>query len=74
MPALAIVGFYLKVWALNREIIFAHLVPTLRQSALVSFTIIGLLFLEQIKALNWWVAGVFICGIGLAELFFRSKK
>lgn len=71
---LAIFGFYLKVWASNREVIFAHLVPTLRQSALLSFMIIGLMFLRQVKAINWWVAILFIISVVMLELFFRSRK
>lgn len=70
----AVIGFYLKVWASNREVIFAHLMPTLRQSALIAFAVIGLIFLEQVKALNWWVAILFIVSISMLELFFRSRK
>ena len=70
----SIFGFYLKVWATNREVIFAHLGPTLRQSAFIALVITGLLFLQQIKVLNWWVAGLFVVSIGLVELFFRSRK
>jgi len=70
----AIVGFYFKVWASNREIIFSHLAPTLRQSALISLLIIGLIFLEQVKALNWWVAILLVAAVIMLELFFRSRK
>lgn len=70
----AISGFYFKVWMSRREIIFAHLVPTLRQGAIFSFILVGLLFLEQIKVLNWWIALLFIVSILMLELFFRSKK
>jgi hypothetical protein len=70
----AIFGFYLKVWASNREVIFNHLIPTLRQSAIFSLILTGLLLLEQIKVLNWWVACLFIISLLMLELFFRSKK
>lgn len=70
----AICGYYLKVWATNREVIFSHLGPTLRQSAILSVIITGLLLLEQIKVLNWWIAVLFILSISMLELFFRSKK
>jgi len=68
-----IVGFYLKIWASRREVIFAHIAPTLRQSALVGLTLTGLLFLFQIKVLNWWVAVLFILAVLLIELFFRKR-
>ena len=71
---LAIIGFYLKVWISNREVIFAHLMPTLRQSALISFLLIGFVFLIQIKSFNWWIASLFIVSVLMLELFFRSKK
>lgn len=69
-----LIFFYYKVWAANREVIFAHLVPTLRQSAFIALAIIGLLFLQQVRVLNWWVAILFTFAIFLVELFFRGKK
>ena len=74
MAVFGILGFYIKVWATNREVIFAHLGPTLRQAAIISLVIIGLIFLQQVRALNWWVAILFIVSVGLIELFFRSRK
>lgn len=70
----AIAGFHLKVRLSNREVIFSHLMPTLRQSALIAFTVIGLIFLFQLKSLNWWIGSLFIISILMLELFFRSKK
>jgi hypothetical protein len=69
----AIIGFYLKVWISNREVIFAHLMPALRQSALISFLFIGSIFLVQVKSFNWWIASLFIISVGMLELFFRYK-
>lgn len=70
----ALTGFYLKVRASNREVIFNHLIPTLRQSFLLALFIVSILFLQQIKVVNWWililVAVIFI----LLELFYRSRK
>ena len=51
MTFLGLVGFYFKIKASNREIIFGHILPTLRQAALISFLIISLLFLLQLKVL-----------------------
>lgn len=70
----AILGFYLKVWASNREVIFSHLGPTLRQSSIFALIITGLLLLLQIKVLNWWVACLFVTSLVMLELFFRSRK
>lgn len=70
----SIIGFYAKVWVSNREVIFSHLLPTLRQSAILSLIITGLLLLQQIKVLNWWVACLFITSLIMLELFFRSRK
>ena len=74
MAIFGILGFYIKVWATNREVIFAHLGPTLRQGALISLIIVGLLFLQQVRVLNWWVAILFVVSVGLIELFFRTRK
>lgn len=70
----AIILFYLKIWATNREVIFSHLMPSLRQSAIIALILVGLLFLQQVRVLNWWVAGLFVIAIAMLELFFRSKK
>lgn len=70
----AIIGYKLKVWASNREVIFSLLAPTLRQSIILSMIITGLLLFEQIKVLNWWVACLFVISLFMLELFFRSKK
>lgn len=70
----SVLGFYFKVWLTNREVIFSHLIPTIRQSAILSLIIVGLVFLQQVKVLNWYVAGLFILAIGMIELFFRSRK
>ena len=70
----SLIGFYLKVWATNREVIFAHLVPTLRQSMLIALVIVGLLFLQQLRVLNWWVGLLYIIAILMIEFFFRSYK
>ncbi len=70
----AIIFFYFKVWLSNREVVFAHLAPSLRQAAIFSLIIAGLLLLQQIKALNLWIAFLFILSLLMLELFFRSKK
>jgi hypothetical protein len=70
----AIILFYFKVWVTNREVIFSHLMPSLRQSMILALMIVGLLFLKQVGVLNWWVAGLFVIAVAMIELFFRSKK
>ncbi len=70
----AIILFYLKVWASNREVIFAHLVPTLRQSALLSLVLVTLLFLQQLRVLNLWVGSLVIVAIVFIELYFRKSQ
>jgi len=69
-----LIGFYLKVWASNREVIFAHIIPTLRQAAFIALAIAGLLFLQQLRVLNWWVGILFVLAIFFVELFFRGRK
>lgn len=69
-----LVGFYLKVLSTNREIIFAHLVPTLRQAALVGLLFTGWLFLLQLRVINWWVALLLAMAVLMVELSFRKSK
>lgn len=69
----SIIGFYLKVWVSNREVIFSHLLPALRQSVLFSFLVVGSIFLVQVKSFNWWIASLFVISVAMLELFFRFK-
>lgn len=70
----SIINFYSKVRLGNREVIFSHLGPSLRQAAFVSFLLTAVLFFEQIKVLNWWVFGMLSIAIILIELSFRSRR
>jgi len=70
----SLIGYYFKVWATNREIIFSHLLPTLRQSMLIAVAIIGLLFLQQLRVLNWWVGALLVVATFFIELYFRKEK
>ena len=70
----AIANYYLKVWASNREVIFSHFGPSIRQASFMGLIITSCLFFQQIKVLNWWVFSMLVIAVILIELFFRSKK
>lgn len=70
----SLINYYYKVWATNREVIFSHLGPSLRQAALLSLIATSCLFFEQIKVLNWWIAGMLLVAASLIELYFRSSR
>lgn len=70
----SLTNFYYKVWATNREVIFSHIGPSLRQATFLSLIFVSCLFFEQIKVLNWWVAGMVVVAVALVELYFRSRR
>lgn len=70
---LTFIGFWARILFSNREIIYHHLPPALRQAALVAFACVGLLFLQSLRVLSAIDAGAFILAILLIELFFRAK-
>jgi hypothetical protein len=70
---LTFIGFGIRILLSNREIIFSHFVPSLRQACLLSVAIIGLLFLQSLRVLSVIDAGAFVLAILLLELFFRAK-
>lgn len=70
---LALLGFYLKVWLGNKEVIYANLPIALRQTALISLIIVGLLIFQTLRVLTWWVGGILVLVILLLELFFRAR-
>ena len=66
------VGFGIRVLRSHREVIYAHLTPSIRQATLLGFTAVGLLFLQSLRVLSAVDAGAFILAIFLLELFFRA--
>lgn len=67
------IGFGIRVWLSNREVIYQHLTPAMRQGMLIGFTAVGLLFLQSLRVLSAIDAGAFILAILLLELFFQAK-
>lgn len=70
---LTFVGFGVRILLSNREVVYAHFAPSLRQGMLVAFALVGLLFLQSLRVLSVIDAGAFVLAILLIELFFRAK-
>ncbi|MCL5795506.1 MAG: hypothetical protein M1338_04050 [Patescibacteria group bacterium] len=68
------IGFYLRVYFSNREIIYSNFPIALRQSILLSLVIVGLLVFQALRVLTVWVAVIYILAIILIEFYFKSKK
>lgn len=73
LGVLTFAGFGIRILLSNREVIYNHFTPSLRQGTLVAFTLIGLLFLQSLRVLSVIDAGAFVLAILLLELFFRAK-
>jgi len=73
MGILSFIGFGIRILLSNREVIYAHLAPSVRQATLVAFALVGLLFLQSLRVLSVIDAGAFILAVLLIELFFRAK-
>lgn len=73
MGIVTFVGFGWRVMASNREVIYAHLTPSFRQGLLISFAVVGLLFLQSLRVLSWVDGGAFVLAILLLELYFKPK-
>jgi predicted MFS family arabinose efflux permease len=74
MGILTFIGFWLRVLLSNKEVVYAHFTPSLRQSILIAFALTGLLFLQSLRVLSAVDAGAFILAILLLELFFRGTR
>lgn len=70
---LSIFGYYLRIWLGNKEVIYANLPVAMRQGVLISLIITGLLILQSLRVLNWWITGIWIMVIIVVELFFRAR-
>lgn len=73
MGLASFIGFGVRILLSNREVIYAHIVPSVRQGALLGVTVAGLLFLQSLRVLSTVDAGAFILAICLIELFFQAK-
>lgn len=73
MGIASFIGFGVRILLSNREVIYTHLTPSVRQGALLGFTAAGLLFLQSLRVLSPIDAGAFILAILLLELFFQAK-
>jgi hypothetical protein len=67
-------GFYLRVYFSNREIIYNNFPIALRQSILLSLIIVGLLAFQTLRVLTVWVAAIYVLAIILVEFYFKSRK
>lgn len=65
--------FWLRRKFSNFEIVDANAGISLRQGALVAFTLVALLILQSFRLLVWWDGGIVIAGILLIELWFLSR-
>lgn len=71
---LTFLGFYLRIYFSNREVIYNNLPIAFRQAVLISFLLTGLLALQSLRVLSIWDAIIFVVVVILIELYFRSRK
>lgn len=57
----------------NREVIYAHIKPSIRQGLLIACSLSTLLFLQMIRVLSVWDALLVIFIVVLFELALRQK-
>lgn len=71
--SLTVLGWWFRVQASNREIIYAHLPISFRQAFLFSFWITAMFVLSALKVLTIWDAGILFTSMLFIELFFRTR-
>ena len=71
---LTLIGFYIRVKISNNEVFFANFKPSLRQAALFSLALTGILALQTLRVLTWWDALMLALSILLIELYFQNKN
>lgn len=68
---LAAIIYFTKVRKGNREIIYAHINPSIRQGFLIASYLSGLLFLQFLRVLSAWDALLILCVFILFEIAAR---
>jgi asparagine N-glycosylation enzyme membrane subunit Stt3 len=71
---LSLIIYYTKLKIKKDKSIYAYFWPSVRQSALVSFSVTLLLMLKGLKLLDWWVGLPLVVSIILLELFFQTTS
>lgn len=69
-----LIGYYLRVWSGNNEVVFSNLPIASRQGILLALIIVGLLILSTINILTWWIGAIWVLVISFMELFFRTRS
>ncbi|EKD49353.1 MAG: hypothetical protein ACD_63C00173G0002 [uncultured bacterium] len=67
-------GYRIRVFASKGEELYAHMGMSLRQGILFSIAVVGILFLQSLRILNWWDGGLLVGFLILLEFFFLSRN
>lgn len=70
---LSFLFYKLKVTRGNREVIYAHIAPSIRQGFLISTTLGAILFLQLIRVVSTWDISLVIIVAILFEVAFRQS-
>lgn len=62
-----------KLWG-GEETVILNLALSSRQSALLALILVGLLFLQGLQILVWWMGLLLTACVFLIELYFLSRK
>lgn len=68
---LASLIYVVRIRRSNREVIYAHLIPSVRQGFIISATLTLIMFLQYLRVLSWWDALLVVVGAFLFEIAFR---
>ena len=66
--------YFIRLKRTNREIIYATVMPSIRQGLVISLTIAGLLFLQLVRVLTIWDGILIILVAGLFELAVNRSE
>lgn len=70
----SLVGFFIRAWFSQEEMVYKHIGISLRQGLLFSMLLSVSLLLQGEKLFNWWSALFFILFLAVLESFFLSHK
>ncbi len=74
MGTITLIGYKIRVAVSHGEELYANLGVSLRQGILLAIALVGVLFLQSLRMLNWWDGGLLVGFLILLEFFFLSRK
>lgn len=68
-----LIGYYIRLYVTNHEVIYVSLVDSFRQAFLLGLLVDSIMIFQSMHVLTWWIGCIIGLVMLLIELFFRTR-